>query len=101
MSDHDFNRPYLDLDSMDLFTAIRANDARKYGQTIRAFILSNREYQHRFNQLGAKNNMKQPPGSSFHIMSGYLVVRKLGSSEQYETWMPNQVFDELYEKQID
>ena len=44
--------------------------------------------------------MKPPPGSQIHIMPGYLVVRKLGTPDQYETWMPDQVFKELYERQI-
>jgi hypothetical protein len=101
MSEHDFNRPFLDLDSMDLFTAVRTSDARRYGKTVRAFVLSNREYQHRFNRLGKKNNMKPPPGSHNHIMPGYLVVRKLGTADQNETWMPDQVFEEVYEKQRD
>jgi hypothetical protein len=34
-------------------------------------------------------------------MLGYLVVRKLGTPDQYETWMPGKVFEELYEKQRD
>jgi len=98
MSNHDFNRPFLDLDSMDRFTAIRATDARRYGKVVMAFALSNREYRHRFNRLGKENNMKSPPGSRIHVMSGYLVVRKLGTPDQYETWMPDHVFEELYEK---
>ena len=100
MSDYDFNRPFIDLDSMDLFTATRTSDARRYGKTVMAYALSNREYKHRFNRFGKKNNMKPPPGSQIHIMPGYLVVRKLGTPDQYETWMPDQVFKELYERQI-
>lgn len=95
----DFNNPYLDLDSMAPYIAKHPSDARKYGQIVKAFALSNREYLRRFSQLGAKNNMKPPPGSNIHIMPGYLVVRKLGTRQQYETWMPDQVFEELYEKQ--
>lgn len=101
MSKYDFDRPYLDVDSMDLFAAIRASDARRYGKTVRAYALSNKEYQYRFARLGKKNNMKPPPGSHIHIMPGYLVVRKLGSPDQYETWMPDMVFEELYEKKRD
>jgi hypothetical protein len=102
MSEHDlFNDPYLELDSMGLFTAVQPSDARKYGKTVRAFVLTNREYQRRFNRLGTENNMKPPPGSHIHITAGYLVVRKLGTRQQYETWMPDQVFDELYQKQKD
>lgn len=98
MDEHDFNRPFLDLDSMDLFTAVRQKEARMFGRTVRAFPLSNREYLHRFHDLGTKNNMKPPPGSGIHIMMGYLVVRNLGTPRQYETWMPDDVFEELYEK---
>ena len=43
--------------------------------------------------------MKPPPGSHIHIMPGYLVVRKIGTPQQYETWTPDSVFDELYEEQ--
>jgi len=101
MSDHNLNRPYLDLELMDFFTAIRKSDARRYGKTVRAFGLSNREYQRRFNRLGKQNNMKPPPGSHIHIMPGYLVVRKLGTPNQYETWMPDQIFGEIYQKRND
>jgi hypothetical protein len=98
-SGYDFNRPYMDLDSLDLFTAVRAKDARKYGKTVRAFVLSNREYQRRFGRFAKQNNMKPPPGSHIHIMLGYLVVRRLGTPAQYETWMPDYVFEGLYEKE--
>jgi hypothetical protein len=83
---------------MGIFYAIRANDARRYGREIRALAISNREYQDRFNRLGKSNKMKPPPGSHIHIMPGYLVVRKVGTSDQYETWMPDHVFEELYEQ---
>ena len=29
-------------------------------------------------------------------MPGYLVVRRIGTAGQYETWMPDQIFEELY-----
>ena len=98
MSEHDFNRPYLKLEEMDLYTAIRPKDARMFGRTVRAFHLSNREYLHRFQKLAKENHMKPPPGSGIHIMDGYLVVRRLGTPRQYETWMPGIVFEELYQK---
>jgi hypothetical protein len=85
---------------MERFSAIRAGDARRYGKVVMAFALSNREYQHLFNRLGKENNMKAPPGSYIHVMPGYLVVRKLGTPDQYETWMPDLVFEELYEQEI-
>ena len=40
----------------------------------------------------------KPPPSCGRIFPGYLVVRNLGKSDQYETWMPDHVFDELYER---
>jgi hypothetical protein len=101
MSDYNINRPYLGLDSMGLFTAIRPKDARRYGRTVRAFLLSNREYKRRFDRFRKENNMKPPPSSVIHIMLGYLVVRRLGTPNQYETWMPDHVFEELYEKKRD
>jgi len=85
---------------MESFTALPKDVALKYGKTVKAMQLSNREYKHRFSRLAGQNNMKPPPGSEIHIMPGYLVVRKLGSPEQYETWMPDHVFEEIYEKQI-
>lgn len=81
---------------MECFIARDKNDARRFGRYVRAFEISNREYSHRFNRFAEQNNMKPPPSSVIHIMSGYLVVRRLGTPEQYETWMPGEVFDELY-----
>ena len=39
--------------------------------------------------------MKPPPGTG-RIFDGYLVVRKLGTSGQYETWMPALAFEDVY-----
>jgi hypothetical protein len=41
--------------------------------------------------------MKKPP-SCGRYFSGFLVVRNLGRKNQYETWMPEVVFEELYKK---
>lgn len=93
---HDFNRPYIEVSAMELFAATQEEDAQRYGKLVRAFGLTNREYQHRLSRLGQKNKMKPAPGSRIHIMPGYLVVRNLGTARQYETWMPEDVFGELY-----
>jgi len=53
-----------------------------------------RTLESRFN---SSRKMQPPPSSHIHIHLGYLVVRKLGTPDQYETWMPDLVFDELYE----
>lgn len=97
----DFEDCFAYVASMALFTAVRAGDARRFGSKIRALAISNRGYRHRFNRLGKNNNMKPPPGSNIHIMPGYLVVRNLGTPNQYETWMPVHVFGELYEQRSD
>lgn len=84
---------------MERFKAIRASDARRFGKVVMAFPLSNRQYARRFSRLGKDNNMKPPPGSRIHVMPGYLVVRKVGAPSQYETWMPDHVFEEMYQKE--
>jgi len=99
MIEYDPNRPYWGLEAMGRFTAMRKSIALRYGKTVKAMPLSNREYQRRFDKLGAQNNMMPPPSSFMHIMIGYLVVRKLGTPRQYETWMPEDVFEEIYQKQ--
>jgi hypothetical protein len=98
MNTYDQNRPYADQASMDFYTAIKKHIALRYGKKVRAMELSNREYLRRFHRLARENNMKPPPGSEIHIMPGYLVVRKLGSVQQYETWIPDYVFEELNAK---
>ena len=98
MSDSLFRDPFLGLNSMEVFSAVRPSDARKFGKTVRAYVLSNREYERRFNRLKHENNMMPPPSSVIHVMLGYLVVRKLGTPNQYETWMPDQAFGEAYVK---
>jgi hypothetical protein len=52
MSDQDFRDPFLALDSMDRFIAVRASDARRYGKVVMAFALSNREYLRRLRIRG-------------------------------------------------
>lgn len=92
---YDFDKAFLPQDEMQLYTAIDPKARDLYGHQVRAMELSNREYQHRFNKFSRSNNMKPPP-SSGRIFAGYLVVRKLGSPDQYETWMPDHIFDEVY-----
>ena len=101
MSSHDYNRPFTDLDSMDSFTSIDPADAKRLGKTVRTFKITNREYQQRFDRFKKKNRMKPPPGSNTHIMLGNLVVRKLGTKNQYETWLPDHVIEDLYEQKKD
>jgi len=41
--------------------------------------------------------MKSPP-SSVRIFAGYIVVKNLDTEREYETWMPDYVFDDIYKK---
>jgi len=94
---HDFNRPFMKQESMDLFEAIDQETASRFGKKVRAAILPNVEYRIRWGRLEEENNMKPPP-SAYRIFPGYIVVRKLNRKGQYETWMPDHVFEELYKK---
>lgn len=96
MLDHDFDRPFRDHASMETYRACDQETAQKYGKTVKALAITNREYRQRFDKLADSQSMKPPPSSAIHIMMGFLVVRKLGTSRQYETWMSCDVFDELY-----
>ncbi len=95
MTGYDFDRPYVDASSLSLYYATDEDVARRYGNTVRATEMSNYEYSLRCNEMEEKNNMKPPPSHVRHF-SGYLVIRRLGTSDQYETWMPYDVFEEIY-----
>ena len=96
MTGYDFNRPFVDQADMATFKARDRATANQFGPLVKAYELSNSEYGQRYQRLHGPNNMNQPP-SHGRIFSGYVVVRKLGTPSQYETWMPDHVFDELYE----
>jgi hypothetical protein len=81
--------------AMESYNCIESEEAKLYCAVVRAMQLSNREYQHRYDKLRKAINMKKPP-SSGRIFSGYLVVRNLDKKSEYETWMPDNVFDEIY-----
>lgn len=95
MSGYDFDRPFVSQKALPRYVAIDPTAAARYGRIVRATELSNVEYKIRFARLGRENNMKPPP-SCGRIFGGFLVVRNLGTPEQYETWMPDHVFEELY-----
>ena len=93
---HDFDKPFREVSAMGTFMARSKADARRFGRYIKALEISNREYSHRFVRFAEQHQMKPPPSSVIHTISGYLVVRRLGTPEQYETWMPCEAFEELY-----
>jgi hypothetical protein len=94
MSGYDYDRPFIDQASLALYVA-RDRAAARYGKAVKAAQLSNIEYKERFHRLKRHHRMKPPP-SCGRIFMGYLVLRNLGKLSQYETWMPDHVFDELY-----
>jgi hypothetical protein len=96
MAGHDFNRPYVDQAGFATFKARDQVTTDQFGPLVKAYELSNVEYALRYQRLHGVNNMNRPP-SHGRIFSGYLVVRRLDTPSQYETWMPGHVFDDLYE----
>ena len=90
-------RPFITLEQMDVYSARDSKTARIYGPVVRAAEISNRDYKYRYGKYSSERSMQPPPSSNIHIHAGYLVVRKLGTPDQYETWMPGDVFDDLYE----
>lgn len=90
-------RPFIALEQMAAYCARDRETAEKYGTVVKAAEISNRDYGYRYHKFSASRTMKPPPSAHMHIYLGYLVVRKLGTSTQYETWMPSGVFNELYE----
>jgi hypothetical protein len=92
---YDFERPFVDATSIPLYEALDMKVSARYGRTVRATSLSNIEYKLRFNRFGVTNNMKAPP-SCGRIFPGYPVIRNLGSPDQYETWIPEDAFEEIY-----
>jgi hypothetical protein len=91
-------RPFVDLEQMATFSAKDRDTAAKYGAFVKAIEISNRDYGYRYSKYSNERNMRPPPSAFMHIVLGYLVVRKLGTPDQYETWMPDHVFDDLYER---
>lgn len=92
---YDFSKKFMDSSAMDDYVSIDPETTKKYGSIVKAMPLSNREYQHRFDKLSSSRKMKPPP-SSGRIFGGYLVVRNLGEAGQYETWIPEHGFEEVY-----
>jgi hypothetical protein len=96
---YDFNRPFIEAANLPEFFARDADVASDFGLKVRAAEMSNAEYGARYRKCAGGWKMKPPP-SHQRIFPGYLVVRKLGTSGEYETWMPDHVFEELYSANV-
>lgn len=91
----DYHRPLLPQGKMGRFVARDKETATRYGRVVLAAEMSNAQYAERHQHLAEANNMRPPP-SHHRIFSGYVVVRRIGHSDRYETWMPEHVFAEIY-----
>ncbi len=92
---YDFSKKFIDSNAMDDYLSTCPKTTKKYGAIVKGMFLSNREYQHRFDKLSSSRKMMPPPLSG-RIFGGYLVVRCLGTAGQYETWIPEEGFEEVY-----
>lgn len=92
---YDYDRPYIVQADMREYIATDRKTSSQYGRMVKATELSNVEYKTRFGRFAKSNNMKPPP-SCGRIFMGYLVVRRMGAKDQYETWMPDHAFEEVY-----
>lgn len=92
---YDYNRPFIERKKLEKHVAIDKTVARRYGAIVLATELSNVEYKIRFGRFHNDRKMKPPPGTG-RIFPGYLVVRKLGTAAEYETWIPDHAFDDIY-----
>src|SRR5688500_2359947 len=95
MADDLWAHVWASRDSMQLYVAKDEGEAARYGRQVRAAPLSNKDYKLRFQKLEPQTIMREPP-SSRRVFPGYVVVRHLGRGDEYETWMPDHVFDSLY-----
>ena len=93
---YDFTKKLIDKFAMQEYRAKDPTVRKRYGNIVRAIEISNREYQHRYDKLSTSRSMREPP-SSGRIFPGYLVVRNLGTENEYETWIPDHGFEEAYE----
>lgn len=93
------NQPLQDSRRFPLYETSDPEVIARFGATVRATVMSNADYAFRHRHLSATQKMMQPP-SHLRIFAGYLVVRKLGRNDEYETWMPDHVFDDLYVERV-
>ena len=93
---YDFDRPYIDKQGLSAFIASDPNTVKDYGAIVKAIEISNKEYKLRFDRFHGTRRMKNPP-SSGRIFPGYAVIRKLNTPDEYETWIPDDGFEDIYQ----
>lgn len=95
MNGYDFERPFADASTFLEYLSIDEDTSSRFGRVVRAKVMSNAEYDIRYQRLSSTRQMRRPP-SHLRIFQGYVVIRKLGTKDEYETWMPDHVFEEIY-----
>ncbi len=95
VSSFDFDRPFIDAATLPLYRALDAETASRYGAFAKAIPMANFEYTARHARFSRTASMRPPPNSA-RKFPGFLVVRKIGRRDEYETWMPEAVFSDLY-----
>ena len=93
---YDYQRPFVERTVLREYVATDGAVSSRYGSVVLATELSNKEYKIRYERLRKDHRMKSPP-SSLRIFPGYLVVRNLGTPREYETWIPDHAFEDIYE----
>lgn len=93
--EYDSSKQYIDANAISEYISTDKDTTKKYGLKVRAISISNREYQRRFDKLNSSRKMRPPPSNN-RIFPGYLVIRNIGKSSEYETWLPDDVFEEIY-----
>ena len=96
---YDYNRPFVKRSDLCEYLATNRTVSKRYGPVVMATDLSNKKYKIRFDKMHNEHRMRAPP-SSDRIFSGYLVVRNLGTPHEYETWIPDQAFEDIYGEHV-
>lgn len=100
MTGYEHHKPFTRLKSTRTFMSFVAIDVDAipdYGQHVRATELSNVDYTIRFDRFESRNSMNAPPDCK-NFTSGYLVIGKPGTRNQFEDWLPDHVFEQIYKK---
>lgn len=81
---------------MAVYVARNRDVARKHGKSVLAAPLSRNEFRDRFNGGKDSAQVDESQAPLAHPDTGYIVVRKLNTPDQYVMWMPAEVFARHY-----
>ena len=82
-------------DQMQAFVATDAGMQNLHGPSVLAVEMSSADYDKRYAELAKRHCMKEPR-SYQGARSGFLVVRKAGTCDAYETWMARHMLLRSY-----